>query len=302
MLNGNTEDPLEISIHGVRSLLKEKTAGVHLVDIREHEELAVGFIDTSVSIPNSALRETVQHVLPDKNAPLILYCASGARSLRAATALKGMGYQDVRSMAGGFNAWVEAGFDIKTKGVMTTDQIKRYSRQLLMPEIGEQGQLRLLRSRVLVVGAGGLGSPVAFYLAAAGVGTLGIVDFDRVDLSNLHRQILYDTKDVGQPKTASARRTIHRINPDISVIAYQERFTADRALEIIAPYDIVVDGSDNFGTKFLANDAAFFAGKPFVFGGAIRFEGQASVFFPKAGGPCLRCMMPEIPAPETAPS
>lgn len=275
---------------------------MHLVDIREHEELAVGFIDTSVSIPNSALRETVQHVLPDKNAPLILYCASGARSLRAATALKGMGYQDVRSMAGGFNAWVEAGFDIKTKGVMTTDQIKRYSRQLLMPEIGEQGQLRLLRSRVLVVGAGGLGSPVAFYLAAAGVGTLGIVDFDRVDLSNLHRQILYDTKDVGQPKTASARRTIHRINPDISVIAYQERFTADRALEIIAPYDIVVDGSDNFGTKFLANDAAFFAGKPFVFGGAIRFEGQASVFFPKAGGPCLRCMMPEIPAPETAPS
>ncbi len=178
---------------------------------------------------------------------------------------------------------------------LTTDQQNRYSRQILLNEMGEEGQLKLLRSRVLIVGAGGLGSPIALYLAGAGIGTLGIVDSDLVDLSNLHRQILHATTDIGRPKTESARESMGAINPDIVINTYHERLTAHNGPEIMAGYDIIVEGSDNFATKFLLNDAAFFSGKPYVFGGAVRFDGQASVFFPKSGGPCLRCMIPEIP-------
>lgn len=189
-----------------------------------------------------------------------------------------------------------------TKGAMTDDQIRRYGRQMLLPGIGEEGQLKLLRSRVLLVGAGGLGSPIALYLAAGGIGGLGIVDSDRVDLSNIHRQVLYGTSDVGRLKAESAAEKLQKINPDIAVAIHQERFTSGNALKLIEAYDVVVDGSDNPETKFLLNDAAFFAGKPYVFGGAVGFGGQASVFFPKRGGPCLRCMAPVMPQPGAVPT
>ncbi len=208
-----------------------------------------------------------------------------------------MEYKNVRSMAGGFAASLETGHSVKTRGGLTEEQVRRYSRQILLAEIGEEGQLALLRSKILLVGAGGLASPAALYLAAAGVGTIGIVDSDDVDLSNIHRQILHGTTDVGRPKVESARDTILRTNPEVNVISHQKRLTQDNALEIIEEYDIVMDGSDNFATKFLLNDASFFRNKPYIFGGAVRFDGQVSVFHPKAGGPCLRCIMPEIPPP-----
>jgi molybdopterin/thiamine biosynthesis adenylyltransferase len=183
---------------------------------------------------------------------------------------------------------------------MSGEQQRRYSRQILLPGFGEEGQLRLLRSKVLLVGAGGLGSPVALYLAAAGIGALGIMDFDRVDLSNIHRQILHGTADVGRPKTDSAMDALLRINPDLVVTTHQQKFTPPNALKLVEAYDAIVDGSDNFETKFLINDTAFLAGKPYIFGGAVGYEGQASLFHPKEGGPCLRCMIPDIPPPGTA--
>jgi molybdopterin/thiamine biosynthesis adenylyltransferase len=180
---------------------------------------------------------------------------------------------------------------------MTADQLKRYSRQILLGEVGEEGQLRMLRAKVLLVGAGGLGCPAGLYLGAAGVGTIGIVDSDKVDLSNIHRQVLHGVGDVGRLKVDSAKDAILRINPEVNVVTYPLRLSPENILPIIGEYDIVVDGSDNFGTKFLLNDAAFFTGKPYIFGGAVRFDGQVSVFYPKGGGPCLRCMIPHIPPP-----
>ena len=294
--------PREISVEEVLQLLGDADRKIRLIDIREEGELVVGHIEKAMRAPNSILKMVIEDLMPDKGVSAILYCASGVRSRRAAALMEEMGYTDVRSMTGGFNAWVEAGYSIKTRGSMTIDQVNRYSRQMLLTEIGEEGQLKLLQSRVLIVGAGGLGSPVALYLAAAGVGTLGIFDFDVVDLSNIHRQPLHYSSDVGRPKTESAKETLRQINPHISIATHQERFTAENALKSIAAYDIVIDGSDNFATKFLLNDAAFFAKKPFVFGGAVRFDGQASVFSPHDGGPCLRCMIPEIPPPGTSPS
>jgi molybdopterin/thiamine biosynthesis adenylyltransferase len=216
--------------------------------------------------------------------------------------MKTMGYGDVKSMAGGFTAWVEAGGEVVVEGTMTATQIDRYSRHVLLSGVGEEGQLKLLRSKVLIVGAGGLGSPVALYLAAGGIGALGIVDSDTVALSNIHRQVIHSTEDVGKSKTKSVKEKLQRINPDVAVTVYEERFEPANALKFVEAYDVIVDGSDNAGTKFLLNDAAFFAGKPFIFGAAVRFRGQASVFYPKQGGPCLRCMFPDIPPPGTAPT
>lgn len=293
---------LEVSIHDVHRLIQDKDRHVRLIDIREKEELATGYIEGAVFAPNSIVKIRPEEFLPEKNIPLVLYCASGRRSLSTAKTLKDMGYIDVVSMAGGFNAWVEAGYKFKTDGIMTQEQIKRYSRQILMHEIKEEGQLKLLKARVLIVGAGGLGCPTGLYLASAGVGTIGIVDFDKVDLSNIHRQVLHATSDIGRPKTDSARDAIHRINPEINIITFDKRFAPDNALDIIKDFDIIIDGSDNFETKFLLNDAAFFSGKPYIFGGAVRFDGQAGVFYPKGGGPCLRCMVPEIPPADTSPT
>ncbi len=222
-------------------------------------------------------------------------------ALAAAKLMREKGYAHVYSMAKGINGWKDAGFEIVSDSELTQDQLTRYSRHILLKEVGVEGQTKLLKSKN-VGWVGGLGCPAGLYLAAAGVGTLGIIDSDKVDLTNLQRQILHGLADVGRPKTESAKEAIRRINPDVKVITYPERLTNQNALEIFPDYDIIVDGSDNFPTKYLVNDAAFFTGKPYVYGGVFQFEGQASVFFPKGGGPCLRCLFPEPPPPGLVPS
>ena len=248
------------------------------------------------------MKEKIETLLPDKDAPVVVYCAGGIRSLAAAKILKELGYSDVFSMSKGINGWKAAGYEVVSDSGLTQDQLTRYSRHLLLKEVGAEGQIQLLRAKVLLVGAGGLGCPAALYLAAAGVGTLGIIDSDTVDLTNLQRQVLHGTGDVGRPKTESAKEAIARINPDVKVVTYNERLTPQNALEIFQDFDIVLDGSDNFPTKYLVNDACYFAGKPNIYGGVFQFEGQASVFFPKEGGPCLRCLFPEPPPPGLVPS
>jgi adenylyltransferase/sulfurtransferase len=216
--------------------------------------------------------------------------------------MKEKGYTRVFSMIKGIDGWKKAGYGVVSDSELTPDQLSRYSRNIMLKEVGAEGQLQLLKAKVLLVGAGGLGCPAGLYLAAAGVGTLGIIDSDKVDLTNLQRQILHGLADVGRPKTESAKEAIHRINPDVMVATYQERLTPQNALEIFRDYDIIIDGSDNFPTKYLVNDASFFTGKPYIYGGVFQFEGQASVFFPKEGGPCLRCLFPEPPPPGLVPS
>jgi len=291
----------EIPVDETHRLLQEKKPVV-LLDIREDEEIALGYIEGATFIPQGLLDEKVESLIPDKDIPLVVYCAGGIRSLAAAKRLKERGYTHVFSMAKGINGWKEAGYEIANHSELTQDQLTRYSRHILLKEVGLEGQVKLLKAKVLLVGAGGLGCPAGLYLAAAGVGTIGIIDSDKVDLTNLQRQVLHGTSDVGRPKTESAKETIHRINPDIKVITYQERLTSQNALEIFPLYDIIIDGSDNFPTKYLVNDAAFLTGKPYVYGGVFQFEGQASVFFPKEGAPCLRCLFPEPPPPGLVPS
>jgi sulfur-carrier protein adenylyltransferase/sulfurtransferase len=272
------------------------------VDMREPEELSLGYIKGSVFIRGDELEMQARHLLPEKEAPVVLYCGSGIRSLLTAQTLKEMGYSDVRTLAGGIEAWKAAGYEVVTNGLLTLEQLTHYSRQVILREIGVEGQRKLLDAKVLLVGAGGLGSPAAMYLAASGVGTLGIVDFDRVDKTNLNRQILHGYCDVGKLKVESAEKTVNRLNPEVKVVTFKEKLLPQNALAIINEFDIVLDGSDNFPTKYLLNDASFLAGKPYIFGAAVRFEGQASVFYPKGGGPCLRCMMPTPPPEELVPT
>jgi molybdopterin/thiamine biosynthesis adenylyltransferase/rhodanese-related sulfurtransferase len=272
------------------------------VDIREPEELSLGYIKGSVFIRADELEMQARHLLPDKKAPLVLYCASGIRSLLTAQTLKEMGYDDVRTVAGGIEAWKAAGYEVVTSGLLTLEQLTHYSRQVILREVGVEGQRKLLDAKVLVVGAGGLGSPAAMYLAASGVGTLGIMDFDRVDKTNLNRQILHGYGDVGKSKVESAEQTVNRLNPEVKVLTFKEKLSPQNALAIINEFDIVLDGSDNFPTKYLLNDASFFAGKPYIFGAAVQFYGQASVFYPKGGGPCLRCMTPVPPREDLVPT
>jgi molybdopterin/thiamine biosynthesis adenylyltransferase/rhodanese-related sulfurtransferase len=273
-----------------------------LLDVREEEERTLGYIKGDIFIPMDELDEKAESLLPEKDVPIIIYCAVGIRSLAAAKFLKKMGYTNVFSMAKGIEGWEAAGYEVVTDSELTPDQLTRYSRNILLKEVGKNGQVRLMEAKVLLVGAGGLGCPVGLYLAAAGVGTLGIIDSDNVDLTNLQRQILHSTYDVGRPKTESAKEAISRINPDVKVVTYQERLTHQNALDIFLDYDIIIDGSDNFPTKYLVNDACFFTEKPYVYGGVFKFEGQVSVFFPKEGGPCLRCLFPEPPPPGLVPS
>ncbi len=291
----------EISVKETHQLLQKRKPLV-LLDIREKEEIALGYIQGSLFLPQGRVKEEVEALLPDKNVPIVVYCAGGIRSLVAAKLMKEKGYAHVYSMTKGINGWKEAGFEVAGDSELTPDQLTRYSRHLLLKEVGLEGQIQLLKAKVLLVGAGGLGCPAGLYLAAAGVGTIGIIDSDKVDLTNLQRQVLHGTSDVGRPKTESAKEAIHRINPDVKVITYQERLTSQNALDIFPRYDIVIDGSDNFPTKYLVNDAAFLTGKPYVYGGVFQFEGQASVFSPKEGGPCLRCLFPEPPPPGLVPS
>src|SRR5215510_7347622 len=290
----------ELSAAEVQNLLERD--GKHIVlDVREREEYREGHLDGAVSLPRGFLEIKVESTIPDKTAPVIAYCAGGTRSLLAAKVMKEMGYQNVISMSGGYSAWKTAGYKWVQDRQFTQEQATRYSRHFLLPEVGEEGQAKLLDAKVLLVGAGGLGSPAAYYLGAAGVGTLGIVDNDVVDLSNLQRQILHTNDRVGKPKTESAKQTIQALNPDVRVVPYQEKLTSQNIMRIIEDYDIIVDGCDNFPTRYLVNDACFLAKKPNVHGSIFQFEGQATVFYP-GKGPCYRCLYPEPPPPGAAPS
>lgn len=272
-----------------------------LLDVREKDEFRDGHLAGAISVPRGFLELRIEQTAPDKAQPLIAYCGGGTRSLLAAKQLKEMGYKNVISMAGGYTAWKGAGYAWQQDRQFSVDQLSRYSRHFLLPEVGEGGQAKLLDAKVLLVGAGGLGSPAAFYLAAAGVGTLGLVDHDVVDLSNLQRQILHTNDRIGMPKVESARQTLTALNPDIKVIGYQERLSSENILRLIEEYDIIVDGCDNFPTRYLVNDACVMTGKPNVHGSIFQFEGQASVFYP-GKGPCYRCLFPEPPPPGAAPS
>jgi len=272
-----------------------------LVDVREKNEWSEGHIPGAIHVPRGYLELQIEEAVPDKSKKVVLYCAGGVRSLMAGNTLQQMGYEDVISMAGGFGQWKASGYNFVQPRTMTDAQAKRYSRHTLIPEVGEQGQFKLLDSKVLLIGAGGLGSPAAYYLAAAGVGTLGIIDADTVDDSNLQRQILHNTSRIGQYKAESARQTLTELNPDVKVNTYIERLDEENVHRIIADYDVIVDGTDNFPTRYLLNDAAILANKPVVHGSVFRFEGQLTIFKPY-DGPCYRCLYPEPPPPALAPS
>ena len=290
----------EISVQEAEKLAENNGKRL-LLDVREKDEYREGHLVDAVSLPRGFLEIKVESTIPDKSTPILAYCAGGVRSLLAGKALKDMGYEDVTSMSGGYTAWKNAGFKWVQDHQFTPEQVTRYSRHFLLSEVGEEGQAKLLKAKVLMVGAGGLGCPSAYYLAAAGVGTLGIIDNDVVDLSNLQRQILHTNDRIGMPKTESAKLTIQALNPDVRVVTYQEKLTSQNIMEIIKDYDIVVDGCDNFPTRYLVNDACVMAKKPNVHGSIFQFEGQASVFYP-GKGPCYRCLYPEPPPPGMAPS
>ena len=272
-----------------------------LVDVREQDEYEQGALPGAVHIPRGFLESRIENAVGDRSAPIVLSCQSGHRSAFGAKALAELGYGNVRSHAGGFSAWKQGGYAWEAPAVLDAARRQRYSRHLVIPEVGEAGQLRLLSSKVLMIGAGGLGSPSALYLAAAGVGTIGIIDEDVVDDSNLQRQVIHATDRIGMPKTESARVTLTGLNPDVTVVEYRERLTSDNVDRIISGYDVVVDGTDNFPTRYLLNDASLVHRVPVVHASIFRFEGQLTVFKPFEG-PCYRCLFPEPPPVELAPS
>jgi sulfur-carrier protein adenylyltransferase/sulfurtransferase len=275
--------------------------GTVVLDVREADEYEQGAIPGAVHIPRGTLESSVEGRLSDKSAPIVIHCAGGVRSAFAAKTLTELGYENVVSMAGGFNKWKDEGRDWSTPQVLTAEQRNRYSRHLMLPEVGVEGQQKLLGARVLLLGAGGLGSPAALYLAAAGVGTIGIVDMDVVDDSNLQRQILHNVDRLGERKVDSAKKTLTALNPDVDVVTHDVRLGADNVLDILSGYDVVVDGADNFPVRYLLNDAALKLGVVVVHGSIFRFEGQVTVFKPH-DGPCYRCFLPEPPPADLAPS
>src|ERR671935_462884 len=283
----------------VQELLR--SGDVQLGDVREKNEWDEGHLVGATHVPKSYLEQWVEERLPDKSKTTVLYCAGGVRSAMAADTLAKLGYTDVVSMTGGFNRWKDSGKPWTKPATFSAEQAQRYSRHLLIPEVGEAGQHKLLKSKVLLIGAGGLGSPAAYYLASAGVGTLGVVDSDVVDLTNLQRQILHTTERIGESKVSSAKRTLEALNPDVKIVGYEERLSAANIDRIIEGYDLVIDGADNFPTRYLLNDASVKHRVPVVHGSIFRFEGQITVFKPFAG-PCYRCLFPEPPPPELAPS
>lgn len=276
--------------------------GAILIDVREPDEVNQGSPVGAERIVRGFLELQIEDRVPDLGRPLLLLCAGGSRSLFASRNLLDLGYRDVRSVRGGFNAWKAAGLPLELPASLSAEERARYSRHLLVPEVGEAGQLKLLSSRVLIVGAGGLGSPAAFYLAAAGVGTIGLIDDDVVDRSNLQRQILHTDDRVGQPKVDSAKKTLLALNPGIRVETHAERLRRDNVEDLFRRYNVIVDGSDNFATRYLVNDACVKLGLPNVHGSIFRFEGQVSVFWPARSGPCYRCLFPEPPPAGVAPS
>jgi molybdopterin/thiamine biosynthesis adenylyltransferase/rhodanese-related sulfurtransferase len=275
---------------------------VVLVDVRETEEWDAGHIPGALHVPRSYLESRIEGIVPDRSARLVLYCASGQRSALAADTLEHLlGYEDVASMSGGITLWKDRGYEVAVPRSLTKEQRERYSRHLLVPEIGLAGQTKLLESKVLLLGAGGLGSPTALYLAAAGVGTLGIVDDDDVDLSNLQRQVIHTTDRIGTPKVDSAEIAVKAINPDVTVVKHKTRLDASNVMELIEGYDVIVDGVDNFPTRYLLNDATVRLRIPVVSASILGFDGQLSVFKPY-DGPCYRCLYPVPPPAELAPS
>jgi adenylyltransferase/sulfurtransferase len=274
---------------------------VVVIDVRDPDEFRDGHIEGSANISRGFLEFRIGTAVTDPATPIVLYCQTGLRSVLAAKALRELGYATVINLQGGYQKWVQSGLSVVRDVPMTADQIQRYSRHFLLSQVGDKGQRRLLRAKVLLIGAGGLGSPAALYLAATGVGTLGLMDGDVVDLTNLQRQVLHTTADIGKLKVESGTRTIKALNPDVNVIALPTRITVDNVMDVIKDYDLVVDGSDNFETRYLVNDACFLAGKTNVHGSIFQFEGMATVFAPHAG-PCYRCLYPTPPPPGLVPS
>jgi sulfur-carrier protein adenylyltransferase/sulfurtransferase len=273
-----------------------------IVDVREQEEWDEGHLPGAVHVPRGHLESRIESAVPDRSRSVVVYCASGNRSAFAAKTLEELGYDDVVSLAGGFTDWKRNGLPYEIPRALDADKRRRYSRHLLIPEVGEAGQTKLLDSRMLLIGAGGLGSPASLYLAAAGVGTLGIVDDDAVDETNLQRQIVHSTERLGESKADSAKRTIEALNPDVTVKVFKERLTSENVDRILGEgWDVIVDGADNFPTRYLLNDASIWHDIPVVHGSIYRFEGQTTVFKPKEG-PCYRCLFPQPPPPELAPS
>ena len=295
------QDIKEVTADQVKDDL-DSGKNIHLVDVRERDEVMDGYIPDAELIPRGFLELNIEEdVSMDRDAEIVLYCAGGNRSALAARDLEFMGYTNVSSMIGGFKTWKDAGFKIAQGGLLSEEDMRRYSRHLILPEVGESGQQKLLGAKVLLVGAGGLGCPTALYLAAAGVGTIGLVDADVVDMSNLQRQVLFGESDVGRPKVEAARERLLDLNPGITVNAHYELLTSANVLEIFEEYDLIVNGCDNFPTRYLINDASVLTGKTVVDGSIFRFEGQVTVYDPNIG-PSYRCLYPEPPPPGEVPS
>src|SRR5262245_14228398 len=291
----------EISTPEAHALLDGDTTPL-FVDVRERNEWDEGHLPGAVFLPRNNLESRVEALIPDKTRSLVVYCGSGSRSAFATKALHELDYENAVNLSGGFADWKRNGYEVTIPTALAPAQRTRYARHLLIPEVGEEGQQRLLESRILLIGAGGLGSPASLYLAAAGVGTIGIIDPDVVDDSNLQRQIVHSTERLGEPKVASAKRTIEALNPDVTVVPYQERLDSENIERVLDHgWDVIVDGTDNFPTRYLLNDASVWHGIPVVHGSIYRFEGQVTVFHP-GEGPCYRCLYPAPPPPELAPS
>ncbi len=288
---------------GPNDLHRRLTAGepVVVIDVRDPDEYRDGHIEVANNISRGFLEFRIGSAVGDPSTPVVLYCQTGLRSMLAAKALHDLGYQNVVNLQGGYQKWAQSGLPTVKDQPLSADQVQRYSRHFLLNQVGDKGQRRLLRSKALLIGAGGLGSPTALYLAAAGVGTLGLMDGDVVDITNLQRQVLHTTADIGKPKVESGTRTLKALNPDVNVISLPTRITVDNVMDIIKDYDLVIDGSDNFETRYLVNDACYLAGKTNVHGSIFQFEGMATVFAPNAG-PCYRCLYPTPPPPGLVPS
>jgi molybdopterin/thiamine biosynthesis adenylyltransferase/rhodanese-related sulfurtransferase len=292
----------EVDPSDVRAAMSDANGnGVALIDVRESEEVARGLIPGATHVPRGYLESRIDGAVPDRSKHVVLYCASGNRSALAANTLAELGYENVESMTGGYTLWKDRGYEVDVPRVLTPEQRERYSRHMLVPEIGAEGQQKLLDAKVLLLGAGGLGSPTALYLAAAGVGTIGIVDDDVVDLSNLQRQVIHTTDRIGVPKVDSAEQAMKELNPDVDVVKYKTRLEASNVMDIIEGYDVIVDGADNFPTRYLLNDASVRLKIPVVSASILGFDGQLSVFAPYEG-PCYRCLYPVPPPAELAPS
>jgi len=290
----------EVTAEDVKARLDQGEA-LELLDVREQEEVSLGKLPEAHHLSRAHFESRAEDVLPDKDAEVVVYCATGVRSIFAARTLQELGYSNVISMAGGFSRWKDLGYRFTVPSFLDHDKRDRYSRHLLLPEVGEAGQVKLLESKVLVIGAGGLGSPALEYLAAAGVGTIGIVDSDVVEVSNLQRQVIHSTETVGVLKAESAKQFIEDLNPDVNVVVHAFRIDESNARDLVSQYDLVVDGCDNFDTRYVVNDVAVELRKPVIHGSIFRFEGMASTFVPFEG-PCYRCLYPEAPPPELAPT